>query len=664
MAVNPLSPSVIELHRERILTDIGRIRDSKNLTPDPDQLEKLFNRAAFLSNKANIVARSLSEVAEKYFIPVDPEATDVVAAVKRKSADSLDGLKISFDLFKDAVKASQQTKKDMEETVILSQSITTGSVLQKRIRKIRARASIMVQSGFDPEDQLLETLVSQFIILWIAHELMKPFEAITDHTQLSETWVEKGSGSSKAQIIISILIGLVMQFIIMGLNDDLMEEYLNEAAGGIFPEGHTAASIIAEARSFEKTRAHELAEIMVGLNDYEIILRYSFQYLRATTEPGYDFWLAYVDAVQMRYTAQSLWVQAPHYSVSHAIVTQTFQAGHKRPRNWDKLGKQNSTIAFDDVGRIDSELVRNEFRQTIVSSLVPMAQVSYLARSDTLDGIDQNLDLIAQVFSSDFAIEIAYCIGSFLGKLDPKILRALRAMLDGLLKAHRFDFGAALNAMLDALITPNFEEVIAQEAMHQIDKIFDKLIDKVLGLFGDDIEPLLCCPFIGEIIQMVLESIIRLEAELKGAVKIFLGKLLESTGIGSVNIALRAEQKYEERIIHKMIKIIDSVIRAVEAMDAATEDKRNFSPKPQDLHTSIQLPVLQIDDNERTNYFTSALPRELSNGKFLPALGEKIEATAVGTTTDALDRIAGKHSCSSAFSQEILNKAARSFVTK
>lgn len=678
MTDRPLDPLILETHRLRVLEEIDRIKTDISNAPSASEVEELFNKAAFVSNKANVLARAIEKVAEKYYIPVGEDDIEVMAAVSRKSADS-DGSRISFDLFKDAIKFSLQVRKDTEETIVLSQQITTGSVLSRRIRKIRARASLLIQTGVEPDDNMLEMLLSQFITLWIAHELMKPFEAMTDHLQLAQTWVEKSAGSSEAQIAISILIGLAMQLLIMGLNDEAMEYYLDKAAGGRFPAGLTAKDLVVKARGLEPTQAQRFAELTAGLNDYEVILRYSFDFLGATIDPGYDMWTSYVDVINMRTVSQSMWVQAPHYSVSHAIVSQKFVDNKKNPKDWNKLPKGEKIVAFNgghgseasalqngtfnifDVSNSGSDIFQALFKSHVANTLVPMSPISFAARKQALEGMDGNLDLIAQVLSSDFAIRVACCLGRFLGKLDPSILKSIKALLEGLLRSYRFDFGQILKSLLDMLISPNFEEVLAMLAMQQIDKIFGTIIEKILGLFGDDMAALRCCPFIGEMIDQVLSGIVRLESELKGAVKIFLGKMLESISIGKKNVQSRYEQKYEERTIRKIILILDAVIKAAEAFEACGDDNKLYSPIPDSIRTSISLPTIRIDDNEKTNYFTSTLPRQLENGKFLPELGKEIESLTTGAAANALNQATDRHNCGGSFNDEAIEKAATAF---
>lgn len=651
-----LTQTPIDIHRERILTEVRRIKRLPSEAPQPQELEQLFNRAAFLSNKANHLARAIANEARKYFIPVHEESIDVRAAVRRKG-DSEDGSQISFDLFKDATEAMQRMKKESEETVILSRSIEPASVLQKRIRKIRARVSLMTSFGSEPDDDELELLISQFLILYIAHTLMKPFESITEHLPLSQTLVPKTPGGPETEIAISLLIGIAMQLLIMGLNDDIMETYLDEAAGESYPLGWTAKDVIAQARNLEQSKLQQLAEKQAGLNDYELILAYSFDFLSRNIEPGYEMWTSYVDTVQLRYTAQSLWVHAPHYSVPHALNTARFS--RKRRRNLaarqESLQRQRDD-AYSD--RVDLEL-----QQAIANGLVPMAPSTYITRLDVLDQVDDNLNLIAQVLSSDFAVEIACCLGRVLGELDPKVLRVLRAFLDGLLRSYAFDLENVLGAIYSHLVSPDFAEIIALEACHQIDRIFDKLIEEVLGLFGDNIEPLLCCPLIGELISAILQSIVRLEAELEGAVRIFAGKLVQSLGIGSLNIKARHETAYDTRIIRKMILIIDSLIRAAESLDACSESGLFTDPLPQPIRDNIRLPTIKIDEDAKTNYFANAFPRELSNGKFLPALGEEIQNTLTSAVADSLERVAGKHTCNGGFSETTIKEALESFAS-
>lgn len=641
MDSNPLIPLDLEPVRDRVLTEISRVRSSLSTAPSPILMEEHFNKTSKVANKANALAEAISVAASKYFIPVDSNALDVVAAVKRKSADSPDGLRISFDLFKDAVECMQRQRKATEEEIVLSARIEPASVLEKRIRKLRARISLEM-SGDEPDDDLLEMLVSQFILLFLAHELMRPFEELLAHLPLAQTWVEKSQGSSEVQILISTLIGLAIQLIIMQVNDDLMETYLAQAAGDSLPKGITTKDIISQARSLNQIRSIDLATQLSGINDYETILRYATDFLEKTTDPGYEMWTAYVDVVQMRYVAQSMWVYAPFYSVPHALYAES-KTIRRINRKVDNSSERNRLLV----------------EKALLEGLFPMANASYLAREDVLDKLDDNLNLIAQVLSSDFVMEVACCLGRVLGKVPVGSLKAMRSLLYGLLRAYAFDLSNIMQAIYSHLISPNFQEIIALSAMHEIDKIFDKIVSKVLGLFDNQIEALLCCQLIGELIKGILDIIQRLESELKGAIKIFVNQLVQSLGIGSMPIQRRYEVQYDQRIIRKMIMIIDAIIRAAENMDACSKD--SMSPMDESLRSAIALPVIEINEDVRTNYFTTALPRELSSGKFLPNIGEKIESLLARAINNAEEGFEGKHSCYIGHDEEALKGAYKAF---
>lgn len=644
---DPLVDPQIDIRRERILTEVKKVRKTSEEQPSPEQLTDLFNQAAFVSNKANVLAKAIADQAETFFIPVHEEATSVRTAVARKSADSPDGSQISFDLFRNAVEAMQRMRKDQEQIMIVGKSIYPDSVLSKRIRKTRARAMLRMSNGYDPDDDTLEMLISQFLILWIAHEMMRPFEGLDHYPIVAQL---QHQGNPEAAIALQILLGVAIQLLIMGLNDDLAEFYLDQASGKSYPFGLSARDIIAQARNFEKTKAQEYAELQAGLSDYEVIINYSFDYIKRSIDPGLQMWVAYVDSVQMRYNAQSIWTQAPHYSVPHALISE----GNKSRKKKKSGSKYPGDPDYDD--RMDLELERS-----IIEGLVPMGNAAYIARQDALNGINDNLDVIAQVFSSDFAEAAVCCLARILGEIPEDTIRTLRAFLEGLMRGYAFDLSNIISAIQSHLTSPNFEEIIALEAMHQIDEIFDKLVDKLLGLFDGSVEPFLCCPLFGEMISKIIESIARLEAEMKGAVKIFAFQLVHQTGMGENDTRVRYEHAYESRILRKMIMILDAILRQAQSMKACAADNV-IDVLPESVREAIALPTINIDDDLRTNYFTSALPRELSNGKFLPGLGEKIESLVRDPSTNNSGKIKGKHTCGTGFEDIQIQSIANAFT--
>lgn len=635
----------IDVNRERIISEIWRIKETqRDKSVSQDSVLKLFNKAAFVSNKANLIASKITEEASKFIIPIEDDATEVRAATRRKSVDSVDSY-ITFDLFKDAVDAMNLIKKESEEIILVSRSSMSESVLRKKIVKTRARISL-AKSGKVPDENLLEMLVSQFMILWMAHRLMQPFEALLEHLPLSQTWVEKEGGLSEAEIALSVLIGVAAQLLIMELNDEIMETYLEEAAGGKFPNGFTAKTIIAQARTLPKTRESDLMEAQMGLHDYEIILAYAFDFLKRTTESGYEMWIAYIDTVNIRYNAQSLWVQAPHYSVHHTVNNQKFTKKKNRRR-------------FDDDQSEDR--AHKELQRAVLNNLIPMADVGYLTRLNALEESDETLDTIAQVLSTDLSHEVICCFARFVGKLPVKTLRVIRAFMKGLLRAYAFDFKNVLDAIYAHLVSPNFQEIIALEAMQYIDEIFGKLVGKLLGLFDDEMETVLCCPFIGEMINVVLEVIVRLENELRNAVYIYAGKLTKEIGIGTIDVKRRYAYVYDSRLLRKMILVIDKIL-ALGQTASSCEKGDIISPLPEVIRGGISLPVLYFDDDEKNNFFLNTTEKELITGKFLPDVGDKIESLVRDAIATAENRIKGGHACGFSLSEESLNQAISGFT--
>ena len=633
---DPLTPHEILIHRDRILAEIARIRrEPKGPEVNFEQTEALFNKAARVSNKANVLLKRLAEVADKYFIPVHPEAQKVRGAVKRTSADSPDGLQISFDLFRDALESLQRQKKNMEPHVILSQSIEPDSVFSKKMRKIRA-ATRLSSGGLDADDDYLEMLISQFCILYIAHYLMKPFNNLLDLLPLSQTLKAKEDDEVVyAEIVIQLLIGLAIQLIIFELNEQLMEKALEDTA--MIPKGMTAKEIIQRAKAAPKNKAQEMALAYKSLSDYEIILGYAFEFLAKTIEPGYEMWIAYADTVRVRGTAQSMWAYAPHYSPPHAL----------RTLNLPRLASASHTLQ-DNRDR--------ELQRFLYNTLTPMSSMAYSTRSQALDKSDDVLNMIAQTLSADYAVGLACCLGAKMGKVNPKVLKYLKSVMEGIMRANAFDIRQSINALHDSLVHPNFEEIIANEAMHQVDKVFDKITKNLLGLFGKDWEPLVCCPLLGEMIQATLEMLVRLEAEMKGACSIFSGKVMEAIGVGGNDVTNRYEITHENRTLRKIIIILDSIIRAAESLDLCSQNWAG-TPVPEPLRYALALPTVRIEPDESKNYFSNALPRELSTGKLLPSVGEEITSLYGNALQTSIDRIQGAHPCGAPASTDNIDRA-------
>ena len=629
MADNLLKVYDLYPKRDRLLEDISR--HIKAQPTSQENVDALFSRAAFIANKSTYLMLAVKEVAEKYYIPVPDDYQEIQAALKRRTTDSEDGTKITFSMFSRCVDISFKQRLAIQDELTIQKLSMPGQTLSKKLCKLRKRIYIEA-SGGSVTDEVLEDLAKQFIILFFANLLLTPLHAAMQDIPAFDVLTKDTNKDSSVGIsITNMLIGLAVQFYIMQLNEEKMEEYLKLAAGER-PDANLIdyKGIVAKAKQLKSSKEIGLLDMYLIDADYENILRYSIDYIAESIEPGYSFWLAYIDAQDIRYTAQNLWTYAPYYSVKHSVGNQFVKKPKRLKQDLD----------------IDDELA---IKQNVIDSIVNMGNDTYSVFNEYLEESNTALDTIAQVLGSDFVQESIICLSAFLRKIPEDTLRLIKSILEALLRAYQFDIRELIKSILAKLTSPNIEELLTIALMAEIEKIMDKLKAKLLSLFGEDVEKFLCCPLLGELIARILQILNKIEAQLKGAIKIFLKGSLGSFGLSVNSSKKRHVATYDQRIIYKFVLIIDYVLSLNNYLDGDYEI-------PEETKRLLDLPKISLPDKIKEGYFLSAEAKELTNGKYLPKLGDSISSLTVDTVKDSFDNLMSGHTCAKGFDSKELDK--------
>jgi len=605
---DPTRPIDLTPKRERVLAEVLRSTDQTKNIADPRQVTDLFNRTAFVANKANVLAKAIEEVARRYEIPVHPDADEVRAAVKRKSSDSPDGLKISFDLFKDAVEVMHRRQVAITELTLNQAPDDPGVVFQKKI--IRLRNRLAVPEG-DLTDDELELLLSHFFILLMAYMLQGAFDAI-DHA-LFVAVIPDGQ-PAEAVIAFQVILSVVVQLIMFAANEQQLEKWLDDASLIRLPAGMTGAKVIQAAKAQPIQPIHRLAAAYAGFSDYETILRYAFEYLQRTEKPGYEMWIGYVDATNTRLLAQTMWTRAPSYSAPHAL--QSIEPVGKRRR------RRRTQSGGDDEGP-DVDLPEGDVKQLVLSSLVPMGVNNQEARLQALDGLSQHLDLVAQVLSTEFLDEAICCLARFLVKLPVDQIKVIRAIIQALLQTNIDSTVLDLGALLGKLLNYTFIELTATELIYLAERFFNELVGKLLGIFGDDIVVLFCCPLIKELVESVLRVLVDIENKILDLLRQFTFSIRIQIDLGRQRYFLLNDKRYGQQLIMILDRVVQ-IIEQIEVCGEANSDEAINRRLVDEVRAMEGLPRIGIESWARTHYFVTADTKEGNEKRIIPALGRPI----------------------------------------
>jgi len=608
---DPIRPPEIELARKRILSEIARQQKKEEERTEQSEVDRIFNRYAFVANKANVLIRAIEEQAHKFFIPVHEDASRVRAAVTRRSSDSPDGKRISFDLFRDAVDIMIQRKKEMTALAIEEGKDGPTEVFRKKVQ-------ILNHQIVNADDSLTETdwrlLISQFFILLIAQQLMQPWSA--------ERWSEIVAASEHAEgseIVIAahFIEGILMQMLIQAVAEELLEQWLDDATLVELPRGMKGKDLIqaAKAQSLELTKPQRLAMAYVGQDDYEVILNYSFEYIAKTNEPGYEMWLGYVQGTTIRLEAQSMWARAPLYSVSHSLHIKS--APYVEESSNVGIGTRLvSKFARDPSADLDVSIAR---------TLVPMSRDHQAVLDKHHSTLSDGLDKIAQSLSAEWVQEAACCLARFLSKLDKDKLLKLRAIIKVLTSHYTNALSLKVNGILGDLSGFSLSSVIAEELIYQVERFFDRVLAHVLGLFSDDIIILFCCPLIREMVESVMQVFTEVESAIVDALRQFEASI-HIAGVSFPKIWFGvADRRYAQKlilVIDEVLKILETIERCGDPIDRELVDSRLASS----IKSMPRLPTIELESNDQEKYFSETVELKTEDGRTIAEVGAKLGA--------------------------------------
>jgi hypothetical protein len=515
--------------RQRALTE-DPLPKPEQLNPEAfdtkikaEDVKALFDGFGRQINRATALLVEVQKVAEKLSVPVDPDAVQVRAAVRRRDPTN-DGSSISFDLYKDMVEFTIKSGRGMSFEVLGEFS----GELQTDANKINR----FIKSGGKGLSNWEEFLLyaDQWIILFLLNRLVDNFQC-HEHKECTATKQPAGTEDPPLQARLALAISALM--FILGMQEDqvVLAASLAGDALNIPP-----ADLLNRAKRLERTDLDRVLIDVAGASDHVLITRYVESYIGRHPE-GYDSWIAYTDLKRLREDAKITYVYAREYSAEYrALLDYTYNAEHTIP-----------TVGF--------------FGQ-LAGATTAMSGLHFQVLTSKLAGIDLAITSIAGVLTSQFAFDLLCCLARFFGRQSLKTLKKIRALLAVALGGM---YGLLNQSLLDPFSIMDWVvATVLQGAVTFVERVFAKAIGDIASWINirspDQWEALYECPLIFDLIDMIIRAIARLRNIMFNMVNRY---------IGNVNWRYQSMYRrwgtiYENRRLRVIIAILDRVIQAIE----------------------------------------------------------------------------------------------------
>lgn len=625
---DPTQPPIVELRRDRVLEQVARLEERVGTAAVEPQALELFGDAAFVANKANALIRALEGPSSRFFIPVSPEDTEVRAAVRRRSADTPDGSRISFDLFRDCVDRQIQRRIDMGVLLVERSSEDTPDTLSKKVARLRLHHDLPRGSDGGSDLWDLDLLLSQFLILLMTRHLTGLFDG-EDHANFVAA-IPDGEG---AEVVIATqaLVSISLQLLIFGINDEILSDWYDRSDLVRLPRGMRGRDVVAAARRLPRTPLHDLAEAQAGQGDYQRILRYAVSYVSRSPDPGFHLWVAYMETAEARADAQNMWSFAPSYSATHRAMAESEEPpppryGQRRSRGEDEDPAEEWWDRAVQIG---------------IESVVPARQTYLREEQGRLGQISQQLDRIAQTLNMTFSSDAVCCMARFASQLSSEKRAYLRVAIEALKLLDAQSFAVDLEALLSRLFDVSFVAELMRRAIYEAQRFFDGVLHKLSGLFDDDIQQLLCC----KPIEILVESVLRLAVAQEDRLVSLLEQLALDTRRHYVGGGRRFLLLGDLRYAQQLLDVLEAVDGLLDNQQICGQDLDidELAPHLERLSRTIEPPPgVEIESGDREKYFGNTKWGETAYGWPLPPLGETVGRLEdfVGESVEDAERVA------------------------
>ncbi len=520
----PIDPSRERSLREDSLQNQDIIQKSAlDVTIKDEDVTALFNGFATQINRATALLGPVTKEAEKLSVPVDADAVQVRAAVRRRDQGS-DGTQISFDLYKDMIEYTIKSGRGMSFEVLGDFSGDLQTDANKINRSIKSGGK-----GLSSWEEFL-LYADQWLILFLLNRLIDVFQC-QEHKECTVAKEPFGTEDPALQSRYAIAINAMMTILGMRDQDITLAATMAGNALNIPP-----VDMLNKARRLEKTDLDRALVEYAGASDHLIITRYVENYVSRHPE-GYESWMAYTDLKRLREDAKVTYVYAKEYSADHRMLLDySYKSTHTQP----------------GVG----------FFGKLAGVSVVMTGHHYQALTSKLAGIDLAITGMASTMTSQFGLDILCCLARFFGRQNLKTLKKIKALLQVMANGMNGNLGQVLNepwGVMDMVMNS-----VLQGAVTFVEDIFAKAVADVGGWMNlrspDQWEALAECPLILDLIDYIIQAVARLRNIMFNMINKY---------VGNVNwryqgMFRRWGTVYENRRLRTVLGILNRVIDAIE----------------------------------------------------------------------------------------------------
>jgi hypothetical protein len=600
-----------------------------------DDLEDLanavFTKFENASDKANILMRYSAEVAKKYTIPVPEESFEIRSAVAR--FDGSDGSLVTFETYQNCIAIIESIATNVNFKVIDTKVTADPLANERRIKK-------ELDNRFKSDDQgfmVLMLVASQIGTLYLIHEICGLWRGPEHVLANAADPADQPSvlGEAAREIAISMAVGAAL----LGINNAMA--FLFASQGTKKDEKLTTLieGAIGQASQIELPPLVEVVKKAMSSEDYRVIFDYCMRYIGGSKERGYEFWLAYYTSRKIRYLSARNRSLGPMFSRKLYAENNGIRSIDSSLVDPDSIVMRSPDINVEGMSLAGQLAIG---LSDAINASVVRPNIEYLCTLEYESNAFVNgLARIAQILDSKLAQDVICCFIRFFGGLDIEILRKIRAVLNIFINFHLYD----LTRMLE-----NFETFISswigETIMRLIYSIVQAIIDKLIRMVADflfdlagDLDFVIECPIILELIQGILDAITMIAEDLEKIIKNYLAalvyNLMSLIGLDGLDHGISSNSSiyivYKKRRIYEIIQILDAIIAAVESAHILCDEPDPDNPLKVSYTQVVESPALKdindylnIPEPVRRQYFPEATEVMLEDGTYLPDYSDNV----------------------------------------
>lgn len=578
-----------------------RARDAEPPRSNEEVATDFLDSIAEGINKATALLREVEPRARKITVPVDIDAVPVRNAIRRQRPD-MDGTIITFDLYKDMID-KQVARVRTSRFEILGE--LTGNVLTDGYKIKREFSS--GGKGLSAWDEFL--LNMEPWLLWLLLNQLIGQHQCQEHTEC--TAGKQPAGTESAPIAMRYAISIAAMMLIMGMREEhILFAVNNPNNAAPLPSG----DLIKQARRLIESDgfSRQVAE-MLGSADPQLITSYVEQYI--TRHPiGYEDWMAYRDLRVIREEASVVYIHAHQYSGAHReLLDYTSSSTHRTPTA--PTGIPNPLGTSPNVRVVDP----SSYAPPSVDLLQAFGQHAAL--------LDRDVNAIAGVLTSGFAMDLLCCFGRFMGAQDIERLKKIRHLIQALQGAM---VGTnALSIPGPAGVVDWLLGAIQQRLIAELDRLLQKGTDDVInwiaGMDSGLVEALEYCPLLYDVLDYAIQAVNALRSRLLDTIRQY---ILRIEGLHAKTFKAWGSV-YDSRRAATILSILDQLIAGLEACGkTGADDVVPVNPgEDPTVFAGVPKP-LTLPKEVLTKFFPATKPISRGEGlRPIPPVGQVLSAT-------------------------------------